>query len=121
MKHAEPFNGALMAADLRARSGFYKAIVEEARDAFRRGQELPVMPPNDELTFVDGFLVWKGRPVWYSGEGRGAVAALMDGPGFVETGILAGAREVPHPSSGRPGLRRWLRLRWNALAYGHAL
>ena len=120
MNDAEPVDWAFMAADLRARSGFYKALVAEGRAAFLRGAELPVMPPNDELTFVDGFLIWNGRPVWYSGEGRGTAAAGMDGPGFVETTLLAGPRAAP-PGNARPSLRRWLRLRWRALAYGDAL
>lgn len=117
MSNPEPIDRELMLADMHARQGFYKALVAEGRELFRRGQPLPVMPPNDELTFVDGFLIWKGRPVWYSGEGRGTVAANMEGPGFVETAMLAGPRETPAPAGS--GLRRLVRV-WRALAYGHA-
>lgn len=120
MSDSEPVDWKLMRADSRARQGFFKALQAESEAAFRRGHELPVIPLNEELTFIDGFLVWKGRPVWYSGEGCGRVAGMMDGPGFMQTPMFARPDPEPRPAPAPYGLRRWLRLRWRALAYGHA-
>lgn len=102
---------------------FYRALSEQIERAKRREALLPVVPPVGELAYVDGFVLWKGRPVWYSDEARGIPAAAgTNGRGFVDESVLA--RPLPEPESGpadvRPGLRRWLRLRWRALAYGHA-
>lgn len=118
MSDVEATDWEFLRLDSLARQGFYKALQAEAEEAYRRGTAFPIVPPNDELTFVDGFLMWKGRPVWYSGEGRGArAAAHMGGPGFVETTLLAGPREAP--AHRRSGLRRLIGA-WRALAYGHA-
>jgi anti-sigma factor RsiW len=106
----------------RARRAFYKALQAEAERAFERGADLPEVPPNHELTFVDGFLVWKGRPVWWSGESRSSAAsAELRGPGLLNEHVLARGTPLRSPATERPSLRRWLSRHWRALAYGHAL
>lgn len=120
MNDIEAVDWHYLRADSLARQGFFKALQAESEEAYRQGTPFPVVPPNDELAFVDGFLLWKGRPVWYSGEGRGTAAASMERPGFVETTLLAGPGAAP-PANARPSLRRRLRRRWRALAYGHAI
>jgi hypothetical protein len=118
---AERIDWQAFLAETIAVQDFYRALGEQVERAKRREVMLPVVPPVEELTFVDGFLLWKGRPVWYSGEGRTAPAAgRMDGPGFLETSVLSRPLPGPDPPRPRRSLRRWLRLRWRALAYGEA-
>jgi hypothetical protein len=109
-------------AETIAKQDFYRALGEQIERAERREVMFPVVPPVEELRFVDGFLLWQGRPVWYSGEGRASpAAASLDGPGFVETSVLERPLPAPEPARTRPSLRRWLRLRWRSLAFGEAM
>lgn len=106
----------------RARREFYKALGVESRRAFERGADLPEVPPREELVYVDGFLVWKGRPVWWSGESQSsAVTAELKGPGLLNENVLAHGTPLRDRSPERPSLRRRLLRGWRALAYGHPL
>ncbi|HLM68223.1 MAG TPA: hypothetical protein VK358_11880 [Longimicrobium sp.] len=103
----------LRLAEFRARDDFYKALFEQAELAKRGEALLPVVPPVDELTYVDGFLVWKGRPVWWSGgSGSTAVTASLDGPGLIDPPFLSQPAPEPQPRRAGPRLRRWFHLRW---------
>lgn len=105
----QPNKWRALAAELEAEQGFYKALGEQAERAKRGEALLPVVPPVDELTYVDGFLVWKGRPVWWSGQGGStAVAAGLAEPGLIEPSLLA--RPLPEPKPRRTRLRRWFHL-----------
>lgn len=122
MSESERTEWELFLAASRARQAFYKALQAESQRAFERGADLPEVPPNHELAFVDGFLVWNGRPVWWSGESRSAaVTAGLNGPGLLNRSVLAHGTPLRSPTTERPSLRRWLRRHWRALAYGHAL
>jgi hypothetical protein len=61
-------------ASLRARREFYESLYAQAEGAERGEVMPPTVPPNDELTDVDGFLIWKGRPVWWSGQSSALVS-----------------------------------------------
>ena len=52
-----------------AKREFYASLIEQFECAKRGTAFLPDVPPAGELTFVNGFLVWRGRPVWWSAEG----------------------------------------------------
>jgi hypothetical protein len=112
MSDSEQVDWELLRADSHARQGFYKALRDEAERAFRRGAALPVVPPNDELAFVDGFLIWNGRPVWWSGEGTtSAATSKLDRPGFVNTDMFTTPAPRPVQAQRHPGFLRWFRLR----------
>jgi hypothetical protein len=98
-------------AEMIAKQDFYRALGRQAELARRGEAGLPIVPPTEELAFVDGFLVWKGRPVWWSGEGGPALATSgVEGPGFVNTDAIT--RPVPLPAPSRsPGFLSWLGLR----------
>lgn len=109
-------------AEFRARDDFLRALFELAERAKRGEALLPVVPPSDELTYVDGFLVWNGRPVWWSGESGSAAATTgLEGPGIVDRSLVSKPLPAPEPAHTRPSLRRWLRLRWRSLAFGEAM
>lgn len=109
-------------AEFRARDDFLSSLFEQAERAKRGEALLPVVPPSDELTYVDGFLVWNGRPVWWSGEsGSAAATAGLEGPGIVDRSLVSRPLPAPEPARTRPSLRRWLRLRWRSLAFGEAM
>lgn len=55
-------------ARLQAEVALYASLVEQQRRAIRDEAAPPEVPPAQELEFVDGWLVWKGRPVWWSGD-----------------------------------------------------
>ena len=98
-------------AEFRARDDFYRALFDQAERARRGEALLPVVPPADALTYVDGFLVWKGRPVWWSGESRSAaLTAGMVDSGFMNADVIS--RPLPQPEPRHPGLLRRLGLRW---------
>lgn len=86
----------------RARFAFYDALFDQAERA-KRGEALaPEVPPGDELTFVDGFLIWKGRPVWWSGESANpSLSEGLEGPGLINPG--ATSRPLPVPRRRRLG------------------
>jgi hypothetical protein len=122
MTESERTEWELFLAASRARQAFYKALGVETQRAFDRGADLPEVPPSRELVYVDGFLVWKGRPVWWSGEGRSsAITANLEGPGLLNEGVLAHGTPLRDRTPERPSLRRRLLRGWRALAYGHPL
>jgi hypothetical protein len=89
-------------AESRAIHGFYRALGEQARRAGRGEALLPMIPPLEELVFVDGFLVWNGRPVWWSGEpGSSAGREDLEGPGLINP--EATSRPLPIPRRRRLG------------------
>lgn len=94
--------------EFRARSAYYDFLFEQAKRV-RRGEALPFqVPPGDELEFVDGWLVWNGRPVWWSGHRPAGAPAAVDG------GDVPGPPELEplrHPVQSRPK-RRLMRLPW---------
>lgn len=101
-------------AEFRARDDFYKALFDQAERAKRGEALLPVVPPADELTYVDGFLVWNGRPVWWSGESSSAaLTAGLNGPGLLDTSVVSRPLPEAKPHRNRPRLQRWLGLRWD--------
>lgn len=89
-----------------ARISFYRALFEQAQRA-RYGQALmPITPPDDELTYVDGFLVWEGRPVWWSGEtANPALTKGLEGPGIINPEVIS---RPPEPEPRRRGIGRFL-------------
>jgi hypothetical protein len=99
-------------AEMVAKQDFYRALGKQIELAKRGEAVVPIVPPTEELSFVDGFLVWKGRPVWWSGEGGTAAATSgMDGPGFLN------AETITHPvvRTGpirRNGFLNWFPQRW---------
>lgn len=99
-------------AEMVATQDFYRALGKQAELAKHGEASLPVVPPVEELTFVDGFLVWNGRPVWWSGESRSAaVTKGLEQPGFVDQSLVSRPVLVPErPRRRRPSLRRWLGL-----------
>lgn len=95
---------------IEAECRFYESLDEQARRAMSGEGPVPEVPERSELEFVDGWLVWKGRPVWWSGQRAGSAfpamtASAADTPGG------AGA-----PVRQRPRLRRLLALPWRRAA-----
>jgi hypothetical protein len=91
----------------RVRHAFYDALYDQAEQAKRGEALVPVVPPGDELTFVDGFLVWKGRPVWWSGESSNpALTEGLEGPGLVDPELVS--KPLPAPKPRRRGVSRFL-------------
>ena len=62
------------------------------------------MPPNEELTFVNGFVVWQGHPVWWSGEAAGSPGPESRGPGIVNPRVTT----QPPSFRRRRGISRFL-------------
>jgi hypothetical protein len=97
-------------ARLLAEIGFYGSLLQEHRRALQGKAPFPSIPQTRELEFVDGWLLWNGQPVWWSGHraGRASPAARhRPAPGDAATG--SAARE-------RPRLRRLLTLPWRRAA-----
>jgi hypothetical protein len=97
-------------ARLQAEVALYASLVEQQRRAIRDEAAPPEVPPAQELEFVDGWLVWKGRPVWWSGYRSGAEAG---------NGADRPATRLPLPHSAteaRPRRRHLFRLPWQRTA-----
>jgi hypothetical protein len=93
-----------------AEHAFYASIIAQARDGIDHGAPPPVCPDPEELQLVDGWLVWKGEPVWWSGPSTDARPA----PSRASTD---GSSTAPTASShARPRLRRLLGLPWRRAA-----
>lgn len=93
-----------------AKVAFLESLVEQQRRALRDDVAAPEVPPGRELELVDGWLMWKGKPVWWSGErAAGTVPVLGPHPAEASTGAGAPVRE-------RPRLRRLLALPWRRAA-----
>jgi hypothetical protein len=94
-------------ARLLAEVGFYGSLLEEYRRALRGQAPFPLVPEAKELEFVDGWLVWKGEPVWWSGQRNGEPP---------RSPAPAGATPSLSPAPARPRLRRLLTLPWRRAA-----
>jgi hypothetical protein len=100
-------------AETIARQDFYRALGKQLELAQRGEAGVPMVPPTEELTFVDGFLVWKGRPVWWSGApGSTAPKAELATPGLLNPDVLMASPPVRDRPRERAGLRRWFPFRW---------
>ena len=98
-----------------AKQDFYRALYQQAERAKRGEAPLPAVPVHSELEFTDGFLMWNGRPVWWSGESKSpALTAGLKGPGIIDPDLVSQPLAAPAPSPQRGRLRRLLglRLRW---------
>jgi hypothetical protein len=93
-----------------AEHGFYASILAQAHEGIDHGAPVPEVPDVDELEFVDGWLMWKGEPVWWAGDGPAPVptmsAATAGGP----------STACAPPAHARPRLRRLLTLPWRRAA-----
>jgi hypothetical protein len=99
-------------ARLRAEVALYTSLVEQQRRAIRDEAAPPEVPPAQELEFVDGWLVWKGRPVWWSGYRSGSRA----GNGAADHPPTR-APALPHSAAeARPRRRHLFRLPWQRAA-----
>lgn len=85
-----------------AEHGFYSSIIAQCRRGIDRGDPPPVVPDVEELEFVDGWLVWQGERVWWSGH------ALET----AQTEFSSTARSNSSAMNTRPRLRRLLTLPW---------
>lgn len=92
-----------------AEHAFYASVIARARDGIDHGAPPPVCPDPEELQFVDGWLVWKGEPVWWSGLSTDARPA----PSSAST---SGGSTAVSSSHARPRLRRLLGLPWRRAA-----
>lgn len=109
----QPNKWKTLAAELEAEQGFYRALAEQAERAKRGEAPLPEVPPHAELTFADGFLIWKGRPVWWSGKSASTTATQgLAGPGLVNPPVLVAPSPARTRESTRPRLHRWFGLPW---------
>lgn len=107
---AEKIDWNAVLAETVAKQDFYRALGSQCELAKRGEAVPPIVPPAVELAFVDGFLVWKGRPVWWAGASQSAAATSgMEEPGFVNADAITRPRPLP---ARRPGLLRRLGLRW---------
>lgn len=94
-----------------AKVAYLESLVEQQRRAIRGEIAAPEIPARgDKMELVDGWLMWKGRPVWWSGERAGdAAPAVRAMPAEASATHTAPARE-------RPRLRRLLALPWRRAA-----
>jgi hypothetical protein len=93
-----------------AHIGYFSSLLEQQRRAIHGKDLTPVLPDSSELEFVDGWLLWKGRPVWWSGDGAGRVSATAS-TGSAEACVGSSA-----PARRRRRLRRLLALPWRRAA-----
>ncbi|HEU4884409.1 MAG TPA: hypothetical protein VFT45_19285 [Longimicrobium sp.] len=93
-----------------AEHGFYASILAQVRAGIDHGVPAPEVPDVDELEFVDGWLMWKGEPVWWAGEGPAPAPTMSSAPAG---GTSAGSAP---PAHARPRLRRLLTLPWRRAA-----
>jgi hypothetical protein len=95
-----------------AEQSFYDSLLEQARRAKDGETSAPEVPDDSELRFVDGWLVWRGRPVWWSGSRVSSDPQAHP----VDTREPDGTdRSVPHTRKS-PRLRRLLTLPWRRAA-----
>lgn len=94
-----------------AKFAFMQSLLEQQRRALRGEAAPPEMPaPTDQMELVDGWLMWKGRPVWWSGQRAGSAAPAVSASAVeVSTTTAAPVRQ-------RPRLRRLLALPWRRAA-----
>jgi hypothetical protein len=92
-----------------AEHAFYASIIAQARDGIDHGAPPPVCPDPEELQFADGWLMWKGEPVWWAGARPAAVPAGGSSP-------LGGTAASAPRADARPRLRRLLTLPWRRAA-----
>jgi hypothetical protein len=97
-------------ARLLAEIGFYGSLLDEHRRALHGKAPFPTVPEARELEFVDGWLLWKGEPVWWSGHRTGGTS-----PAARSHPASAPATAAP-PAHARPRLRRLLTLPWRRAA-----
>lgn len=91
-----------------AKFAFLESLLEQQRRALRGEVAAPEVPSlGDELELVDGWLLWKGQPVWWSAQ-RVSTAATG---GTATRSELSGT-----PARPRPRLRRLLTLPWRRAA-----
>lgn len=98
-------------ARLQAEVALYGSLVEQQRRAIRDEAAPPEVPPARELEFVDGWLVWKGQRVWWSGYRSGSQAA--NGADHPPTRVPALPRSTGEM---RPKWRHLFRLPWQRAA-----
>lgn len=94
-----------------AKIAYLESLVEQQRRALLGDVAAPEVPARgDKMELVDGWLMWKGQPVWWSGERtEGSATAISASPAKASAGPAAPARE-------RPRLRRLLALPWRRAA-----
>jgi hypothetical protein len=112
MEHANSGNGSPASRAFQlAKFAYLESLLEQQRRAIRGEVAAPDIPAlDDELELVDGWLLWNGRPVWWSGQ-RASDAVPAAGANFAETSSSGGA-----PARERPRLRRLLTLPWRRAA-----
>lgn len=90
-----------------AEIAFLESLVDQQRRALRGEVAAPRVPaPGDKLVLVDGWLMWNGQPVWWSGyRPEGVVPAASGGPARASGGTGTPVRSEPR-------LRRLLTLPW---------
>lgn len=93
-----------------AEIGFLTSLVEQHRRAIHGRDRTPDVPDSSELEFVDGWLMWKGRPVWWSGHRPQGESAAAPAP------AASAPQQAPAPARERPKLRRLLALPWRRAA-----
>jgi hypothetical protein len=94
-----------------AEIGLYGSLMEQHRRAIHGKASTPALPAESELEFVDGWLVWKGQRVWWSGYRSGSQAG--NGADHPPTRTAA----LPRPAAeARPGWRHLFRLPWQRAA-----
>lgn len=94
-----------------AKLAFLESLLEQQRRAIRGEIAAPEVPSlDDKLELVDGWLIWNGQPVWWSGQRGHGTASATGGT----TAEAAFGSEVPAPA--RPRLRRLLTLPWRRAA-----
>jgi hypothetical protein len=96
-------------ARLMARIGFYRSLVEQQRLAIHGKAATPELPDESDLEFVDGWLMWRGQPVWWSGY-------RPDGANGADHPIPAEAAPPRSPAEARPRRRHLFRLPWQRAA-----
>jgi hypothetical protein len=90
---------------------FYRSLEEQVERARQGKAAIPDVPPRSELEFIDGWLVWKGRPVWWSGYRPDTPSSSVS-----STSVLAAGNAMHPPGRERPKLRRLLTLPWRRAA-----
>lgn len=98
-------------ARLMAQIGFYRSLMEQQRLAIHGRAATPELPDAAELEFADGWLLWRGQPVWWSGHRPDAEPA---------NGADHSTRIAPSPprsaAEARPRRRHLFRLPWQRAA-----
>jgi hypothetical protein len=96
-----------------AKIAFLESLLEQERRALRGEVAAPEVPDSSELELVDGWLMWKGRPVWWSGQRvTGDAASAADQPASAPAPLATPSLAAQT----RPKRRRLLRLPWQRAA-----